>query len=138
LKRVVFNNARVKQHNGGLEIIGVQIKIQVSVYELTTKFPLISGIRVRMRQQSVGCRSLQNGRNIIVNFRPTIDVKNVAPLFEKLGEQMVFVVLEQFVSEFSTLGVCLVYFRNYFFRKNNVFKVFNQYLFMRFYEWMIV
>jgi hypothetical protein len=91
-----------------------------------------------MRKQRIRRRSLQNGCNIVVYFCPTIDVKNVAPLFEKRREQMVFVILKQFVSEFSTLGVCLVYFRNYFFRKNNIFKMFNQYLFMRFYEWMIV
>jgi hypothetical protein len=89
-----------------------------------------------MSKQRIRRRSLQNGRNIVVYFCPTIDVKNVAPLFEKRGEQMVFVILKQFVSEFSTLGVCLVYFSRNFLVKKNIGKVFNQYLFMRFYKWM--
>jgi predicted metal-dependent RNase len=85
-----------------------------------------------MRQQCLWCSSSQNGFNVVINLCPAINVKYVAPLFEKRREQMVFVVLKQFVSEFTALSVCLVYFSGNLFTKNNIRKVFNQYLFMRF------
>jgi predicted metal-dependent RNase len=85
-----------------------------------------------VRQQRIRSCCLQNGRDVIVNLCPTINIENIAPLLEKGREQMVFMVLEQFVSELSTLGVCLVYFSGNLFRKRNVREVLNHYLFMCF------
>jgi hypothetical protein len=85
-----------------------------------------------MRQQRIWFHSLQNGRNVVVYFRPAINIENVAPMLEERREQVVFVVLEQFVSELATLAIRVVYFSRNLFRKCNVREVFNHDLFVLF------
>jgi hypothetical protein len=95
------------------------------------------GVCVRIGQQQIRFRTAKYGRDGCEYFRPAVDVEHVAPLFEKRREKVELVVLEEFVSEFTRLGIYYVYFGVGFGTEDNIGAIMNDNLVgVGFDEWM--